>query len=319
MEKRIPVNDDCWRSIFQYLDWKTYNNFCLAHPQFLESKCNIIEPFEIRHHEKISSQVENKFHKINEANLYLGCKEIPAHFSKFTSVKILKIVNLAMPANFVTSRHIEKLEVVTEPTFEEYQRGFISPNRTDHIEPILEISSNIQVLKYYEGYLSEISILRLFANNLEILTLADVVITDLGLFKLYLNLAVNLKEINFISNRYNELYECLFSDETIACRERITKLGIFFQRNRFAEWTMFDCENLEEINIFYDTARDLLYIINIILSLPKIKTISIRSLITESFEVEETTYEIIWELCEENEVTLNFYSDNPLLDINDEN
>lgn len=302
-DRKIYINDDCWRHIFKHLDWIDYNNFNIARRHFNNTTCNTEKRLTLNYKDTISEQLANNFHKAREVSITAGPKLIPNEYRRLNSVQFCRVIYISVPINFIPSENITHLSVFGTQDYAIEQGGYIS-QQIDHIEPILTRNNNITHLTYFNGYLSAESMLRLFYfNSLESLLLANIRLYNIHEFGRRINKAENLRKITILGKKSEDLHKGIFSYNATQFRQRITDLTIEIQLNEFKPEKFRECINLKRITIYCDTIDELSKICSVPIITPNLETLTIKSNIKdnpndkENLEKEISTYVVLRAFC----------------------
>lgn len=194
--EKITLNDDCMIEIFRYLDWEDFINMCEVNPQFanfnygMSNKRLCMEPNTI-----INGAIISNTHLIKRIGIEFThsqeCDNIRKTLQNLTEITELSILNVRSEINYISSEKIESLVVqaIPDPT---------DPLSVDHIEPILELSTEIDILYYYGGQLNQRSLELMSKNPISSLCLRDTNIGDLDQFQIFLADAHELEHLGII-------------------------------------------------------------------------------------------------------------------------
>lgn len=205
------LNEDCWECIFSEMDWRSWLNFCEAFPgtekmdHEIQNTILILNSFEI-----IKQNLLDNFYRVKKAlimadlspSFFLSSRK----YLRLNSLETLIVTYIKKPIDFISSTKLKKLMVTP------FQGAIL----IDFVEPVLKLSTELKMFKYFFGVLETQSLLYLKRNPLKELYLYDVAIPDKPAFTDFLSNNIHLTHITLLGNKNKNAQICLFSKENKA-------------------------------------------------------------------------------------------------------
>lgn len=275
IQSELRDENDYYSEEFSDIDWQTWANFCENNPQFASMDLEMQRKrLDLNIHQPIIKQaLIDRLHRVKIASIFINpgaeSYRVPLYYWKLYSLRELVIVNASLPIQFITSKHLESLEVFG-----------VRDNTEDILNPILQKSRNINSLVLFHGGLSTDSLIHLQSNPLKSLILHFVEITDLDKLTWLFNHSPQLCRISFRGNtQAPSMYlTCYFNPNNPNLDKlQILQLDAIFLNKSFYD-NLLRCPNLCHIKISYTNSETIEYIYILLTRLTKLITISLTSI-----------------------------------------